>query len=64
VEISPGHHTLIEVEDNGGPWTPGAIEPIRHHGLDIVRALASDWGIEGDHTARTIWATFDRLGHS
>jgi hypothetical protein len=34
-------------------------DPGRPHGLDIVRSLASDWGIDGDHTARTIWARFD-----
>ena len=31
----------------------------QHHGLDIVRALASDSGIHGDHDGRTIWARFD-----
>jgi serine/threonine-protein kinase RsbW len=61
VGISPGHRVLIEVEDNGGPWTPAIPEPIGH-GLDIVRALANEWGIEGDDTARTIWARFDWLG--
>jgi anti-sigma regulatory factor (Ser/Thr protein kinase) len=60
-DISPGHHVLIEVEDNGGPWTPATPEPIGH-GLDIVRALASDWGIDGNHTARTAWVRFDWLG--
>jgi hypothetical protein len=31
----------------------------RHHGLDIVRAVADEWGIDGDHTSRTIWVRFD-----
>jgi hypothetical protein len=44
----------IEVEDNGGPWTVARSDPTRHHGLDIIRALATDWGINGDHTTRTI----------
>jgi hypothetical protein len=35
------------------------IDPTRHHGLDIVRAVADEWGIDGDHTTRTIWARFD-----
>jgi hypothetical protein len=35
------------------------IDPARHHGLDLVRAVADEWGIDGDHTARTIWARFD-----
>ncbi len=57
--ISPGDHTWIEVEDSGGPWTPGKRDAAGHHGLDIVRALATDWGIDSDHTTRTIWARFD-----
>ncbi len=57
--ISPGDHTWIEVEDGGGPWTPGTRDAAGHHGLDIVRALATDWGIDSDHTTRTIWARFD-----
>jgi serine/threonine-protein kinase RsbW len=59
--ISKRHHVLIEVEDNGGPWTPAIPESVGH-GLDIVRALANDWGIDGDDTARTIWARLSWLG--
>jgi hypothetical protein len=59
VEISPGHYARIEVEDNGGPWTPAIPDSTGHHGLDIVRALATDWGIEGDRTTRSTWARFD-----
>ncbi len=33
------------------------IDPTRHHGLDIVRAVADEWGI--DQIGRTIWARFD-----
>ena len=58
-KISPGDYVWIEAEDDGGPWTPTVGDPERHHGLDIVRSLASEWGIEGDHTGRTIWARFD-----
>ena len=58
--VSPGrHHIRIEVEDNGGPWISAPDDPTGHHGLDILRALAKEWGINGDHTARTIWARFD-----
>jgi len=57
--ISPDHHVQIEVQDNGGPWNQGMIDPTRYHGLDIVRAVADEWGIDGDHTSRTIWARFD-----
>ena len=56
--IRPGHHVRIEVEDNGGPWTPATRDAARHHGLDIIRALATDWGIDGDYAARTAWARF------
>ena len=57
--VSSGLHARVEVEDNGGPWNQGMIDPTRHHGLDIVRAVADEWGIDGDHTTRTIWARFD-----
>jgi anti-sigma regulatory factor (Ser/Thr protein kinase) len=56
--ISPGRHVQIEVQDNGGAWV-AASDPTGHHGLDIIRALASEWAIEGDHMGRTIWASFD-----
>jgi hypothetical protein len=57
--ISPDRYARIEVQDDGGPWNQGMIDPTRHHGLDIVRALADEWGIDGDRTTRTIWARFD-----
>jgi anti-sigma regulatory factor (Ser/Thr protein kinase) len=57
--VNPDHDVQIEVQDNGGPWNQGMIDPARHHGLDIVRAVADEWGIDGDHTSRTIWVRFD-----
>ncbi len=57
--ISSDHYAQIEVQDGGGPWNQSMVDPARHHGLDIVRAVADEWGIEGDHTSRTIWARFD-----
>ncbi len=60
--ISPGHCVWIEVEDNGGPWLSVRNNRTQHHGLDIVRALASEWGIRGDDSARTIWARFNWPG--
>ena len=57
--INPDHYARIEIQDNGGPWNRGMIDPTRHHGLDIVRAVADEWGIDGDQTSRTIWARFD-----
>jgi len=59
VKISPDGYAWVEVEDNGGPMTPGIHDATGHHGLDIVRALATDWSVGGDHTTRTIWARFD-----
>ncbi len=58
-EIRPGDYVWIQVEDNGGPWIEPAKEQCRGHGLDVIRALTSDWGIHGDHTGRTVWARFD-----
>ncbi len=60
--ISRGDCIRIEVQDNGGPWTPAIINSSGHHGLDIIRALAADWGIDGDTATRTAWATFDWPG--
>jgi serine/threonine-protein kinase RsbW len=57
--INAGDHAQVEVKDQGGPWTPPGSNSAGHHGLDIVRALATDWGIDGAHTTRTIWARFD-----
>ena len=57
--ISPGQYVRIEVEDDGGQWTPTTGAVAQHHGLDIMRVLASDWGIDGDHTSRVVWTRFD-----
>lgn len=55
----PGDHCIIEVQDDGGPWTPTRGDAGHGHGLSIVQALADGWGIDGDHTGRTVWARFD-----
>ena len=57
--ISPDHYARIEVQDNDGPWNRAMTGPARHHGLDIISAVADEWGSDGDHTTRTIWARFD-----
>lgn len=57
--VGAGRDVQIEVEDDGGSWTTAASDPTGHHGLDIVRTLASEWGIEGDPSSRIIWARFD-----
>lgn len=58
-EIHPGDYAWIEVEDDGGPWTAHQPGHPPGYGLGIVRDLASDWDITGDHRGRTVWA---RLG--
>jgi anti-sigma regulatory factor (Ser/Thr protein kinase) len=58
-KASPGDYCLVEVEDEGGPWIPTVTDPGRGHGLTIVQALADDWGIDGDHGGRRVWARFD-----
>jgi anti-sigma regulatory factor (Ser/Thr protein kinase) len=61
-ELSPGDYVWVAIADGGGPWTPKPSDPARAHGLDIVRSLASDCGIDGDHHARTVWERFDWPG--
>jgi serine/threonine-protein kinase RsbW len=63
-KISSGDYAWIEVEDDGGPSTPAIRDSTGHHGLDIVRALATDWGIDGDQTTRIAWARFDWPGRA
>jgi serine/threonine-protein kinase RsbW len=56
-EVHEGSYVWIEVEDNGGPWEKRAHRDGRPHGLDIVRAYAADWGIDGDPlTGWIVWA--------
>jgi serine/threonine-protein kinase RsbW len=57
--ISPGHYARIEVQDNDGPWTQAMTSPARYHGLAIIGAVADEWGIDGGHATRTIWARLD-----
>ena len=54
--ISHGSFVRLDVEDNGGVWTPALADPDRHHGFDIVGALAADWAIEGDDSGRIVSA--------
>jgi anti-sigma regulatory factor (Ser/Thr protein kinase) len=57
--VSSGWQVRIEIEDSGGPWADATSNSTGRHGLDIVRALATESGIEGDHAGRTVWARFD-----
>jgi len=58
-EAYPGDYVWIEVEDEGGTWLEAAPDPERGHGLEIVHALASEWGVEGDEDSRVVWARVD-----
>jgi hypothetical protein len=59
-EIHEGSYVWIEVEDSGGPWNQHAHPDGRPHGLDIVRALATDSGRDGDPlTGWIAWARID-----
>lgn len=67
VAVAQGVSVRVDVEDNGGPWTPALAEPDRHHGLDIVGALAAELAIEGDDRGRTVsavlsWTPLPELG--
>lgn len=50
----------IEVSDGGGPNEPKPAPETpyapRGRGLRIVRSLAHEWGVNGDHSGRTVWA--------
>ncbi len=55
-ESCPGTDVRIEVEDDGGPWVSSAPDPAHGRGLDIVRALADEWGITTTLAGRAVWA--------
>ena len=58
-DIRPGIHVRIEVRDDGGPWAEPTRDADRPHGLDIVRAIASQMGITEMPTGRAVWAQLD-----
>jgi anti-sigma regulatory factor (Ser/Thr protein kinase) len=58
-EVHEGDYLWIEVEDQGGSWDGRASTEEGGRGLDIVAALASEWGVEGDSLARVVWARLD-----
>ncbi|HEY4850966.1 MAG TPA: ATP-binding protein, partial [Streptosporangiaceae bacterium] len=59
VEVHPGDYVWVEVEDSGGPWNEHAHRDGRPHGLDVVRALSAESGIDGDPI--TGWVSWARL---
>jgi len=58
--VRPGDYLWVEVEDEGGPWMQHAGDSERGHGLDIVAALADEWGRDGDPL--TGWVVWARIG--
>jgi hypothetical protein len=49
-----GRRLLVEVSDDGGP--------AKGHGLELVQALASRWGVRESSAGRTIWFEVDLSG--
>jgi two-component sensor histidine kinase len=64
-EIRPGYYALLEVEDQGGPWTERQAGD-HGRGLVLVAALAGDgnWVIENGNTpgTRVVWVWLDWPG--
>ena len=57
-ELIPGQYVGVEVEDDGGRWIERGPSPSSGRGLNILRALATDWGVSSAARGRTVWATF------
>jgi anti-sigma regulatory factor (Ser/Thr protein kinase) len=57
LEARTGESVRVAVDDDGGPWAASrADDDIAHgHGLEIVRALSSEMGIDGDGPRRMVW---------
>jgi hypothetical protein len=53
-EVS-AQYVWIAVEDLGGPWRPQEPDGC-HHGLQIVAALATRWGVEATLDGCVVWA--------
>jgi len=59
IERRPGAFIRIEVEDDGRPWLAPAPDPCSGRGLDIISALAAEWGVATSPAGRTVRARFD-----
>ena len=57
-ELNPADYVTVEVEDDGGRWIDRGPESSRGRGLDILGALATDWGVRSSARGRTVWARF------
>jgi serine/threonine-protein kinase RsbW len=55
--MKPGEYLWVEVEDEGGTWVTRDADGERGRGLDIVAAVADEWGRDGDPvTGWVVWA--------
>ena len=61
-----GHRLRVEVSDDGGPARLRRrihdTSPAKGHGLELVQALASRWGVRESSAGRTIWFEVDLTG--
>ena len=61
-----GRRLRVEVSDDGGPARLrrriGAVRSAGGRGLELVRALASRWGVRESSAGRTIWFEVDLSG--
>jgi anti-sigma regulatory factor (Ser/Thr protein kinase) len=54
VEVGDPGYVCIAVADAGGPWKEPPCDNERGRGLEIVRALASRFEIDGDESGRVV----------
>jgi hypothetical protein len=61
-----GHRLRVEVSDDGGPARLRrrihAVRSAGDRGLELVRVLASRWGVRESAAGRTIWFEVDLIG--
>ncbi|MFF3484817.1 ATP-binding protein [Streptomyces sp. NPDC002701] len=67
--VEPTGRLTVEVTDGGGPTRPVPATPsITAHGgrgLNIITALADDWGVRDDHRGEvTVWAVVHKEAHA
>jgi anti-sigma regulatory factor (Ser/Thr protein kinase) len=61
-----GRRLRVEVSDDGGPARLRRrihdVGAAKGHGLELVRTLASRWGVRESSAGRTIWFEVDVVG--
>ncbi|MEV5953480.1 ATP-binding protein [Streptomyces sp. NPDC051987] len=62
--VDPRGRLIVEVTDGGGPTRPAPMTPsVTAHGgrgLNIITALADDWGVRDDAGEVTVWVVVHR----